>query len=89
MEKGSNIQDNLYPSIQQISLYNKNSQTPATITSLPAHLALGSLGGLALAVRLVATVVTLALGLGEAVVLVGGLKKIWSVWSSFCRCRDD
>lgn len=39
------------------------------------HLALASLGRLALAVGLVATVVTLALGLGEAVVLVGGLLK--------------
>jgi hypothetical protein len=39
------------------------------------HLALASLGRLALAVGLVATVVTLALGLGEAVVLVGGLWK--------------
>jgi len=37
------------------------------------HLALASLGRLALAVGLVATVVTLALGLGEAVVLVSGL----------------
>ena len=37
------------------------------------HLALAGLGGLALAVGLVTTVVTLALGLGEAVVLVGGL----------------
>ena len=37
------------------------------------HLALAGLGRLALAVGLVATVVTLALGLGEAVVGVSGL----------------
>jgi hypothetical protein len=37
------------------------------------HLALASLGRLTLAIRLVASIVALALGLGEAVVLVGGL----------------
>lgn len=49
------------------------------MSSRQRHLALASLGRLTLAVGLVATVVALALGLGVAVVGVGGLSALVSM----------